>query len=38
MARVTGVPLRYLLTRGEQIKVLSQLLRHGKRYNYIIPS
>lgn len=27
MARVTGVPLGYLLTRGQQIKVVSQLLR-----------
>ena len=27
MARVTGVPLGYLLARGQQIKVVSQLLR-----------
>ena len=27
MARVTGVPLSYLLTRGQQIRVVSQLLR-----------
>ncbi len=27
MARVTGVPLNYLLSRGQQIKVVSQLLR-----------
>ena len=27
MARVTGVPLHFLLTRGQQIKVVSQLLR-----------
>ena len=27
MARVTGVPLGYLLSRGQQIKVVSQLLR-----------
>jgi DNA polymerase delta subunit 1 len=27
MARVTGVPLQFLLTRGQQIKVVSQLLR-----------
>ena len=27
MARVTGVPLNYLLTRGQQIKVVSKLLR-----------
>ena len=27
VARVTGVPLTYLLSRGQQIKVVSQLLR-----------
>ena len=27
MARVTGVPLRYLLARGQQVKVVAQLLR-----------
>uniref|UniRef100_A0A2K5ZGI3 DNA polymerase n=1 Tax=Mandrillus leucophaeus TaxID=9568 RepID=A0A2K5ZGI3_MANLE len=27
MARVTGVPLSYLLSRGQQVKVVSQLLR-----------
>lgn len=27
MARVTGVPLPYLLSRGQQVKVVSQLLR-----------
>ena len=27
MARVTGVPLSWLLSRGQQIKVISQLLR-----------
>ena len=27
MARVTGVPMSFLLTRGQQIKVVSQLLR-----------
>lgn len=31
MARVTGVPLNYLLTRGQQIKVISQLLRKVTR-------
>lgn len=38
MARVTGVPLESLLTRGQQIKVLSQLLRKAKTKNFIIPS
>ena len=27
MARVTGVPLDFLLSRGQQVKVMSQLLR-----------
>lgn len=30
MARVTGVPLSYLLTRGQQIKVMSQLYRKAR--------
>ena len=34
MARVTGVPLTYLLSRGQQIKVISQLLRRvGASYS-----
>lgn len=32
MARVTGVPLTYLLSRGQQIKVVSQLLRKVSIY------
>lgn len=32
MARVTGVPLTYLLSRGQQIKVVSQLLRQVKNH------
>ncbi|MES1913269.1 MAG: hypothetical protein MHM6MM_005471 [Cercozoa sp. M6MM] len=31
MARVTGVPISYLLERGQQIKVTSQLLRKGRQ-------
>ncbi|XP_055629007.1 DNA polymerase delta catalytic subunit [Toxorhynchites rutilus septentrionalis] len=38
MARVTGVPLSCLLTRGQQIKVMSQLLRKSKTSGYLIPS
>lgn len=30
MARVTGVPIESLITRGQQIKVVSQLLRKVK--------
>lgn len=38
MARVTGVPLGYLLTRGQQIKVFSMLLRKCRRENLLIPT
>uniref|UniRef100_A0A8D8ACP3 DNA polymerase n=1 Tax=Culex pipiens TaxID=7175 RepID=A0A8D8ACP3_CULPI len=38
MARVTGVPLQCLLTRGQQIKVMSQLLRKTRKCGYLIPS
>lgn len=38
MARVTGVPLGYLLTRGQQIKVVSQLLRKAKEQGLLIPA
>lgn len=37
MARVTGVSLNYILTRGQQIKVLSQLYRKAKTKNLLIP-
>jgi DNA polymerase delta subunit 1 len=36
MARVTGVPLNFLLTRGQQIKVFSMLLRKCRKYVVII--
>lgn len=38
MARVTGVPLACLLTRGQQIKVVSQLLRKAKDAGYLMPT
>lgn len=38
MARVTGVPLSYLLARGQQIKVVSQLLRKAAEHDLIMPS
>ena len=38
MARVTGVPLGYLLTRGQQIKVVSQLLRKAIEQDLLMPS
>ena len=38
MARVTGVPLNFLLNRGQQIKVVTQLLRKAQQKEYIIPT
>ena len=38
MARVTGVPISFLFSRGQQIKVASQLYRKAKGYDMIIPS
>jgi len=38
MARVTGVPLSYLQTRGQQIKVVSQLLRRAMEQDLILPT
>ncbi|KAI9178746.1 DNA-directed DNA polymerase delta [Blastocladiella emersonii ATCC 22665] len=38
MARVTGVPFNYLLTRGQQIKVISQLYRKAKSHDLVIPA
>ncbi|KAM1124411.1 hypothetical protein ACFX2B_039342 [Malus domestica] len=37
MARVTGVPMSFLLSRGQSIKVLLQLLRKAKQNNLLIP-
>ncbi|KAM4014758.1 LOW QUALITY PROTEIN: DNA polymerase delta catalytic subunit [Anomaloglossus baeobatrachus] len=37
MARVTGVPLNYLLLRGQQIKVVSQLLRQAMKQDLVMP-
>ncbi|KIJ20820.1 hypothetical protein PAXINDRAFT_174244 [Paxillus involutus ATCC 200175] len=38
MARVTGVPFNYLLSRGQSIKVLSQLFRKANEEGYVIPA
>ncbi|KAJ3336227.1 DNA polymerase delta catalytic subunit [Gonapodya sp. JEL0774] len=38
MARVTGVPMNYLLTRGQQIKVISQLYRRALQEDLVIPA
>jgi DNA polymerase delta subunit 1 len=37
MARVTGVPISYLFTRGQQIKVASQLYRKAAEHDLLIP-
>jgi len=37
MARVTGVPFCYLLTRGQSIKVISQLLRQTIEADLLMP-
>ncbi|GAV61568.1 DNA_pol_B domain-containing protein/DNA_pol_B_exo1 domain-containing protein/zf-C4pol domain-containing protein [Cephalotus follicularis] len=38
MARVTGVPISFLLSRGQSIKVLSQLLRKAKQKGLVLPN
>ncbi|XP_046862075.1 DNA polymerase delta catalytic subunit-like [Xenia sp. Carnegie-2017] len=38
MSRVTGVPFSYLLSRGQQIKVVSQLLRKAQTQDLVIPT
>lgn len=38
MARVTGVPFSFLLSRGQQIKVISQLFRKALSMDIVIPN
>ncbi|ODQ77252.1 hypothetical protein BABINDRAFT_41988 [Babjeviella inositovora NRRL Y-12698] len=38
MARVTGIPFSFLLTRGQQIKVISQLFRKCLELDIVIPN
>lgn len=38
MARVTGVPFNYLLSKGQSIKVISQLSRKASDDGYLIPT
>nr|BAJ78732.1 DNA polymerase delta catalytic subunit [Metriocampa sp. 44] len=38
MARVTGVPLSFLLTRGQQVKVMSQILRKAREQKLVVPT
>ena len=37
MARVTGVPLSFLLTKGQSIKVFSQVLRKARTKTLVVP-
>ena len=37
MARVCGVPINYLFSRGQQIKVASQIYRKAKQFEFVIP-
>lgn len=38
MARVTGVPIDFLLKRGQSIKVLSMLLRKARAHDFVMPA
>lgn len=38
MARVTGVPFNYLLSRGQQVKFVSQLFRKALDHKLVIPN
>ena len=38
MARVTGVPMSYLLSRGQSIKVFSQILRKSRTKGMLVPN
>ena len=38
MARVTGVPMSFLLTRGQPIKVFSQILRKARQRGLLVPN
>lgn len=38
MARVTGVPFNYLLSRGQQVKFISQLFRKALEQQLVVPN
>ena len=38
MARVTGVPMSFLISRGQQIKVYSMILRKCRKVNLLVPT
>ena len=37
MARVTGVPMEYLLQKGQSVKVVSMILRKARAFGYVLP-
>lgn len=37
LANVTGVPIGYLLTKGQTIKVLSQIMKKAREMGYLVP-
>lgn len=38
MSNVTYVPIRYLIERGQLIKVFSQVLKETRKYNFLVPT
>lgn len=38
MSNVTQVPIRFLIERGQQIKVFSQILKETRQHNYLVPT
>lgn len=38
MSNVTFVPIRYLIERGQQIKVFSQILKETRKQNFLVPT
>lgn len=38
MSNVSHVPIRYLVERGQQIKVFSQILRETRKQNFLVPA
>ena len=38
MSNITHVPIRYLIERGQQIKVFSQILKETRKLNYVVPT
>jgi DNA polymerase delta subunit 1 len=38
MARVTGVPFNYLLSRGQQVKFISQMFRKALAHQLVVPN